>query len=171
VPTEVRITPRADQQLKALDRRQTTQFDAFVDELVAGGCAALAYRLSGPTPIDQVCVKHLRDELRVTVVFESDEVAWIYLIGPHDDRDPAVDIYVELYRTLGVEPEADSGRAKPPCCDEDNQRPPILGEQAENILTGASRLRHTRRRRSDQDPDYARNDLGEDDQRQRRRRR
>jgi hypothetical protein len=113
VPTEVLATQRADQQIAALDRRQTTHFNTFVDDLAARGCAALAYRLSGPTPIDHVCVKHLRDELRVVVGFESSNRAWILLVGPHNDQDQEFNIYTELYRLLGVQPPDAAGRTKP----------------------------------------------------------
>jgi hypothetical protein len=30
-----------------------------MDDLASRGCKALAYRLSGPTPINHLCVKHL----------------------------------------------------------------------------------------------------------------
>lgn len=113
MPTEVLATRRADQQIAALDRRQTTQFNTFVDDLAARGCAALAYRLSGPTPIDHVCVKHLRDELRVVVGFESTNRAWILLVGPHNEQDQEFNIYTELYGLLGVQPP-DAGDARNP---------------------------------------------------------
>jgi len=146
VPTEVLATPRADQQIAALSRKQTTHFDTFVDDLAARGCAALAYRLSGPSPIDHLCVKHLRDELRVVVGFESPQLAWILLVGPHDERDPALDIYAELYHLLGTEPPDAAGRAKPPCCDEIEQLPPSLGAYLDDIVARARQLRRSRRR-------------------------
>lgn len=144
--TEVLATPRADQQIAALDRRQTTHFDAFVDNLAAQGCAALAYRLSGPTPIDHVCVKHLRDDLRVVVGFESPQRAWILLVGPHDDEDQEFNIYTELYRLLGVEPPDAAGRTKPPCCAEPDKIPPALGPQLDEIVARAQQIRRSRRR-------------------------
>ena len=39
------------------------------------GCAALAYRLTGPVPLSQLCVKHLRAALRAVVAFESPQRA------------------------------------------------------------------------------------------------
>ena len=146
MPTEVLATPRADQQIAALGRRQTTHFNTFVDDLAARGCAALAYRLSGPTPIDHVCVKHLRDDLRVVVGFESLRRAWILLVGPHNDDDQEFNIYTELYRLLGVEPPDAAGRTKPPCCDDAQQTPPALGPHLDDIVARAQQIRRRRRR-------------------------
>lgn len=114
MPTAVLATPRADQQIQGLDRKQAKKFDEFLDDLAAQGCAALAYRLSGPTPLDHLCVKHLGGSLRVVVAFESPQRAWVLLVGPHHDRDPILNVYTELYRLLGVEPPDAAGRTKPP---------------------------------------------------------
>jgi hypothetical protein len=73
-------------------------------DLAARGCKALGYRLSGPTPVDHMCVKHLRDSFRVVVAFEGRHRAWILLIGRHDDQDPVLNVYAELYRLLGAKP-------------------------------------------------------------------
>lgn len=87
MPTEVIATPRADQQIAQLDRTYAKAFADFLDELAAHGCQALGYRLSGPTPVDHICVKHLRDSLRVVVAFEEPGQAWILLLGRHDNQD------------------------------------------------------------------------------------
>jgi hypothetical protein len=79
-------------------------FDDFLDDLAARGCRALGYRLSGPTPVDHMCVKHLRGSLRVVVAFEEPGRAWILLVSRHDGQDRVLDVYAELYRLLGVEP-------------------------------------------------------------------
>jgi hypothetical protein len=147
MPTEVLSTPRADQQIGSLTRKQARTFDAFLDDLAAGGCQALAYRLTGETPVDHVCVKHLRGSLRVVVAFETPGKVWVLLVGPHDDHDPVLNVYAEVYRQLGVEPQPDSGREKPPCCDQDAGEPPILGDALAAILDRATKLRKTRRAR------------------------
>ena len=146
MPTEVLATPRADQQIAALNRRQAAHFNTFVDDLAARGCAALADRLSGPVPIDHVCVKHPREEQRVVVGFESPRRAWILLVGPHNDDDQEFNIYSELYRLLGVEPPDAAGRTKPPCCDEVDGTPPALGRQLDDIVARARQMRRSRRR-------------------------
>jgi hypothetical protein len=64
VPAEVIATPRADQQISGLDRTQARAFGEFLDDLAARGCQALGYRLSGPAPVDHLCVKHLRDSFK-----------------------------------------------------------------------------------------------------------
>ena len=88
MPTEVIATPRADQQIAGLDRTHARAFGEFLDDLAARGCQALGYRLSGPAPVDHLCVKHLRGSLRVVVAFEGQQRAWILLVGRHDDKDP-----------------------------------------------------------------------------------
>jgi hypothetical protein len=145
VPTEVLSTPRADQQIKGLTRRLARTFDDFLDDLAARGCQALAYRLSGGSPLDHICVKHLRGSLRVVVAFETPRRAWVILVGPHDDQDPVLNVYAELYRLTGNEPEPDSGRDKPPCCDQADNEPPVLGDALAAILDHATALRKTRR--------------------------
>lgn len=127
VPTEVIATPRADQQIARLDRTHAREFGTFLDDLAARGCQALGYRLSGPAPVDHMCVRHLRGSLRVVVAFEGRQRAWILLVGRHDDQDPVLNVYAELYRLLGVEPPDSAGRDKPPCCDESTDLPPVLG--------------------------------------------
>ena len=127
MPTEVIATPRADQQIAGLDRTHARAFGEFLDDLAARGCQALGYRLSGPAPVDHLCVKHLRDSLRVVVAFEGQQRAWILLVGRHDDKDPVLNVYAELYRLLGVEPPDSAGQDKPPCCDESTELPPVLG--------------------------------------------
>jgi len=145
VPTEVLATPRAEQQIGRLSRKQAKAFGVFLDELAAVGCWALAYRLSGPSPVDHLCVKHIGGPLRVAVAFETPQRAWVLLVGPHDDRDPALSVYAELYRLLGMEPPGEAGRDKPPCCDETAGLPPVLGDMLNEILDRAARLRRTRR--------------------------
>lgn len=80
MPTEVLATPRAEQQIDALDRKRARAFDDFLNDLAASGCQALGYRLTGPTPLDHLCVKHLRGSLRVVVAFESSRRAWVLLV-------------------------------------------------------------------------------------------
>jgi hypothetical protein len=55
-------------------------------------------------------------------------------------------IYTELYNVLGTQPTDDAGRTKPPCCDQINQLPPVLGAEIADILGNANQIRRTRRR-------------------------
>jgi hypothetical protein len=89
VPTEVLATPRADQQIRGLSRRRIREFDRFLDDLASRGCKALAYRLSGPTPVNHLRVKHLSESLRVVVAFQTVTKAWILLVGPTNEQDPS----------------------------------------------------------------------------------
>jgi hypothetical protein len=56
-----------------------------------------------------------------------------------------MDIYAELYRLLGVEPPDAIGRLKPPCCDEAQDLPPLLGASLTDVLDRATKIRKTRR--------------------------
>lgn len=145
MPTEVLATPRAGQLIAGLDRTHAKAFGEFLDDLAARGCQALGYRLSGPTPVDHICVKHLRGSLGVVVAFEGLDRAWILLVGQHDDRDPVPSVYAELYRLLGVEPPDAAGRDKPPCCEDDTGLPPVLGAAIGEFIDRAVKARSTRR--------------------------
>jgi hypothetical protein len=109
VTIEIIATPRAQQQIDDLSRAQAKTFDAFLDDLATTGCRALAYRLTGPTPLNRMCVKHLRDSLRVVVAFETPQRAWVLLVGPHDDADPSRNVYAELYELLDAYPQTRQG--------------------------------------------------------------
>jgi len=145
VPAEVIATPRADQQIAGLDRTHARAFGEFLDDLAARGCQALGYRLSGYAPVDHLCVKHLRDSLKVVVAFEGQQRAWIVLVGRHDDQDPVLTVYAGLYRLPGVEPPDNTGRDKPPRCDESTDLPPVLGAAVTGLVDRASKVRRTRR--------------------------
>ena len=142
---EVTSTLRAQQQIAALDRTHARAFGAFLDDLARNGCAALTYRLSGPTPLSRLCVKHLRGALRVVVAFESPRRACILLIGPHD-TDPGRDVYAELYALLGTALPDGAGRSKPPCCGEDGTPPPNFGDTIADLIIRSAGRRGPRRR-------------------------
>lgn len=147
MPTEVISTRRAQQQADHLDRTHARAFNTFLDDLARNGCAALGYRLTGPVPVNRICVKHLRGALRVVVAFESSRRVCILLVGPHDDMDPNHDVYAELYELLEAAPPEGTGRSKPPCCGEDGQPPPGLGEDlADLIIRTASQRRRQQTR-------------------------
>jgi hypothetical protein len=87
----------------------------FLDDLPRRGCAALGYRVTGPDPLERLCVRHLRGEDRVVVAFQGETRAWVLLIGAHRSDDPGADFHEELYRLAGVRPPSDQRRRKPPC--------------------------------------------------------
>lgn len=64
--------------------------------------------------------------LHVVVGFQAANQAWILLVGPHDDRDPGIDVYTALYELAGAETA------------------PALGNLVEEIVARARRLRRTR---------------------------
>lgn len=127
-----------------LSRPHAKALDSVINELGHNGCRALGYRLTGQTPVDRICVKHLRDNLRAVVAFETPERIWLLLVGPHDDKDPDQDVYTELYKILGVEPPDTAGRTKPPCCGEDGQPPASLGDDLADIIIRSVKQRRTR---------------------------
>ena len=145
---EVVSTRRAQQQADGLDRSHAPAFAASLDDLARNGCAALAYRLTGPVPISRMCVKHLRGTIRVVVAFESPRRVCILLVGPHDDSDPNRDVYAELYELLGAAPLEGSLRSKPSCCGEDGQPPPGLGDDLADLIIRTARQRRPPRRKA-----------------------
>jgi hypothetical protein len=121
VAAEVRATPLANKIIEQLPRRARVAYDQFEGDLAAKGCAALTYRLSGDL-LDHLCVVHLTGAMRVIVAFESAEVAYVILVGDHDESRHQLDVYRQLYALAGHEPPDQAGRAKPPCCDTENWR-------------------------------------------------
>ncbi|GIM93698.1 hypothetical protein [Paractinoplanes toevensis] len=137
-------TPRADQQLRSRAKGDQKKIIAFLRDLEVNGCAALSYRLTGADPLERLCDKHLGGRLRVIVAFESPQTAWVLLVADHDDSDPDFNIYSELYRLVGHEPESSEKRTKPPCCSEDGSAP-AMGQAAESLALKAIEIRKTRR--------------------------
>jgi hypothetical protein len=140
-------TPLASAQAARLRGPAARVYQAFLDDLHRRGCAALGYRVTGPVPLEQLCVKHLRGADRVVVAFEGSARAWVLLVGAHREDDPRRDFYDELYRLAGARPPSDQRRRKPPCC-EDRDRPPAIDEPtiAELVDRARALLRDDRRR-------------------------
>ena len=72
--------------------------------------------------------------------------------GTELKSDLCLNAHAELYRLLGAAPQPDSGRDKPPCCDQGAGEPPILGEALAAILDRAAKLRKTRQARMTRPP-------------------
>jgi len=82
------------------------------------------YRLSGDDLLSKFCVAHLSGPLRVVVAFSAHNVATILLVGPHDEQDPFMDVYSQLYDLAGLAEPPAAERSKPPCCGEEDGKPP-----------------------------------------------
>ncbi|MFD1044109.1 hypothetical protein ACFQ1S_00110 [Kibdelosporangium lantanae] len=128
--------------LRAAHRRH---YNKWIDQLKAEGCKALGYRLTGDI-VDRLCVRHLRANIRVIVAFETPELAWILLIGPHDNSDPGIDIYTIIYQALDT-PIPSEKRIKPPCCDGTDQLPPGWGDHIDELIDSIVAFTRSRRRR------------------------
>lgn len=137
---EVRATLLANKIIEELPRRSRVAYDQFEADLARRGCAALAYRLSGDK-LDHLCAAHLTGAMRVIVAFESTEVAYVLLVGNHDNQHPPLDVYRQLYALAGHEPSDQAGRNKPPCCDTQSNEPPVNPDLLENLLANMRRLR------------------------------
>jgi hypothetical protein len=59
VAWDVYLSPMADRQIRGLRGRRKKAYGDFLDDLERRGCAVLDYRLTGPAPINRVCIKHL----------------------------------------------------------------------------------------------------------------
>lgn len=141
---DVELTQIAERQRKGLRNTHATRFDRWLDQLKHEGCRALGYRLTGQI-LDHLCVRHLSGNLRVVVAFPAPGVATIVLIGPHDDTDPGLDVYTQLYTLAGLTTPPDQKRTKPPCCDDQGQPPPG-SEVLDDLVAQARQLARRRRR-------------------------
>jgi len=139
VATSTLITERAAQQVGQLRKKERRSYDQFLLALRANGCASLNYRLSGDDFLSKICVAHLSGPLRVVVAFTAHNVATILLVGPHDDQDPFMDVYSQLYGLAGLAETPTAEWAKPPCCGEKDGKPPIPDSELIADLVGRAR--------------------------------
>lgn len=106
----------------------------------------MGYRLTGPDPLPRLCVKHLRGQDRVIVVFSGPDEAWVVLIGSHT-TDPGRNVYDQLYQLAGVRPPDQARRTKPSCCGEIDGRAPVIPTgDLHDLAARAQRLASRRRR-------------------------
>jgi hypothetical protein len=149
VATSALITERAAQQVDRLHKKERRSYDQFLLALRAHGCASLNYRLSGDDLLSRICVAHLSGALRVVVAFSAHDVATILLVGPHDDQDPFIDVYSQLYELAGLAEPPAARRTKPPCCEAENGEPPVPdGELLADLVDRARQLSGAAKRRA-----------------------
>jgi hypothetical protein len=139
VATSTFITDRAAQQAGQLRKKERQSYDRFLLFLRAQGCASLSYRLSGDDLLSKICVAHLSGPLRVVVAFSAHNVATILLVGPHDDQDPFMDVYSQLYELAGLAEPPPAKRTKPPCCGKGDGKPPVPDSELLADLVGRAR--------------------------------
>jgi hypothetical protein len=139
VATSALITERAAQQIGQLHKKERRSYDQFLLALRAHGCTSLNYRLSGDDLLSKICVAHLAGALRVVVAFSAHNVATILLVGPHDDQDPFMDVYSQLYELAGLTEPPAAERTKPPCCGVEDRKPPIPDGELLADLAGRAR--------------------------------
>ena len=143
---EVLETPLASAQAGGLRGPAGRAYQRFLDDLAARGCGAMGYRITGPAPLDRLCVKHLRGADRVVVAFERDDRAWVLLVGVHVEDDPGRNVYEQLYRLAGLRPGSDSRRNKPPCCEDDDMPVTVDPDTMADLVERATALVRTGRR-------------------------
>jgi hypothetical protein len=149
VATSAQITERAAQQVGQLHKKERRSYDQFLLALRAHGCASLNYRLSGDDLLSKICAAHLAGALRVVVAFSAHNVATILLVGPHDDQDPFMDVYSQLYELAGLTEPPAAERTKPPCCEVEDGKPPIPdGELLADLVGRARQLSGAAKRRA-----------------------
>ncbi len=101
----------------------------------------MGYWVTGPDPLNRLCVKHLRGRDRVVVAFEDPDRAWVLLVGEHRNSDPGRNVYDVLYELVGVRPGSDAKRTKPPCCDAKNgTAPPANSDVIDDLVERARAL-------------------------------
>jgi len=85
----------------------------------------------------------------VVVAFSAHNDAVILLVGPHDDQDPFIDVYSQLYELAGLAEPPAAGRTKPPCCGAEDGKPPIPdGELLTDLADRARQLSGAAKRRA-----------------------
>lgn len=90
----------------------------------------------------------LPHDYRMLVAFPSEQEVSILLVGRHV-RNPALDVYTRLYRALDLQMPSGE-RTKPPCCEGEEDEPPVDDELVDRFQNGVKRLR--RESRSAQGP-------------------
>jgi hypothetical protein len=149
VATSTLITERAAQQASQLRKNERKSYDRFLLTLRARGCASLNYRLSGDDLLSKICVAHLSGSLRVVVAFSAHNVATILLVGPHNNQDPFMDVYSQLYELAGLTEPPTAQRTKPPCCGEEDGKPPVSdSELLADLVARARQLSGAAKRRA-----------------------
>jgi hypothetical protein len=137
-------TPVADQQLRDLRGETRRNAKEAMDRLERHGCEAADYRLEGDE-IERFCVVDLGRDWRMIVAFpERDEVA-VILIGRHIERRSAIDVYLRLYESLGIElPTISQRKGHPPCCP--TGEAPVDRALVDRFIARERELRRRRRR-------------------------
>jgi hypothetical protein len=138
VSFDVWWTPAGAASAKKLDKPIADAVDRVEVELERAGCAAASYRLTGEI-LEHVCVVRLPYDYRMLVAFPSEREVAILLVGRHV-RSPVLDVYTRLYRALGLQMSPDE-RTKPPCCEGEEDEPPVDGELVARFRDGVKRLR------------------------------
>jgi hypothetical protein len=149
VATSTLTTERAAQQVDQLRKKERRSYDQFLSALRARGCASLNYRLSGDDLLSKICVAHLAGALGVVFAFSAHDVATILLVGPHDDQDPFMDVYSQLYGFAGLTAAPVAERTKPPCCEAQDGKPTIPNDELlADLVTRARQLSGAAKRRA-----------------------
>lgn len=140
---EIQFTALAERQYLALRGPHRKALHTFLDDLSARGCAAIAgahgYRLSGDTPVNRLCDRHLYGQDRVIVAFESAMTAIVLMIGPHR-QGHARDVYTALWVAGGLTVPPDSEITKPGCCDEAGEAPLLPAPEILDLVERCRRL-------------------------------
>ena len=131
-------TPAGAASVKGLDKPIADAVDRVEAELERVSCAAASYRLTGEI-LERICVVRLPYDYRMLVAFPSEREVSVLLVGRHI-RNPLLDVYTRLYRALGLQTPTGE-RTKPPCCDTENDEPPVDRELVDRFQDGVKRLR------------------------------
>ncbi|MEY9878372.1 hypothetical protein ABH931_007899 [Streptacidiphilus sp. MAP12-33] len=143
--TRVEFTRIGFEDARVLRGREKKSFWDWTDDLERRGCKALDYRLTGLSPVDRLCVRHLHGNLRAIVSFDEEATAWIMLVGPHDESDPAINVYARLWELCGLDVPPGGERTKPACCGTDGLPPEIVDEVDDLVNRCNQALRRGRR--------------------------
>ena len=129
-------TPLAATQLNGLRGTARDAAKQRRQDLIAQGCQAARWRMSGPT-VDHLCEVYLTGQWRMIVAFPAPDEVCIVCVGEHDEGSPN-NIYNLVYELAGVDPP--TGRRRVPCCERANEVP-VNPELVDRLADAAKRFR------------------------------
>jgi hypothetical protein len=142
---EVYATRVAERQLRELQGDVRRRAKEAMDALEDRGCEAADWRLDGPE-VERCCVVNLGRDWRMNVAFPSLTDVVVLLVARHIDRRPEIDVYRQLYTSIGIElPTAVDRVGHPPCCP--TGEPPLDADSVDRFIHRTKELGREQRGR------------------------
>lgn len=141
----IKATPQALRAIDSLRGKARESYEQKLRDLVARGCKACSYRLTGYDPPLWICCSHLYADYRLVAAFGNDKEIVILFVGRHR-RGQRSDVYRQLIELLELSAPADGIRKKPPCCGKPSDIEVDDAADIETFLSSAEALENIIRR-------------------------